>query len=66
VVVDALGSHDRKEAKLAIRKIRAKGAKVVSTRNLAGTSHLRRVGACGCRSCRSMVGIGSTVITAEH
>ncbi|MHC4508801.1 MAG: cysteine hydrolase family protein [Planctomycetota bacterium] len=66
VVVDALGSHDRKEAKLAIRKMRAKGAKVVSTRNLAGTSHLRRVGACGCRNCRSMVGIGATAITTEH
>ena len=54
VVVDALGGHDRKEAKLAIRKMRAKGAKLISTRNLAGVSHLRRVGACHCPKCRSM------------
>jgi nicotinamidase-related amidase len=66
VVVDALGSHDRKEAKLAIRKMRAKGARVISTRNLAGSSHLRRVGACGCRSCRSIAGIGSATLTTEH
>jgi nicotinamidase-related amidase len=53
IVVDALGSRNRKEAKLAIRKMKAKGARLVATKNLAGISHLRHVGACGCQSCRS-------------
>lgn len=53
VVVDALGAHDRKEAKLAVRKMRAKGALLISTRSLAGASHLRQVRACRCASCRS-------------
>ena len=53
IVVDALGSRNRKEAKLAIRKMKAKGARLVATKNLAGISHLRHVGVCGCQSCRS-------------
>ncbi|MHC4071314.1 MAG: cysteine hydrolase family protein [Planctomycetota bacterium] len=52
VVVDALGSHNTRMAKLALRKMKAKGAKLVKTRNLAGISHLRHAGACGCESCR--------------
>ena len=53
VVVDALGSRNRKEAKLAIRKMKAKGARLVAAKNLVGITHLRHVGACGCQSCRS-------------
>lgn len=66
VVVDALGSHDRKEAKLAIRKMKAKGAHLVAARNLAGTSHLRQVGACRCPKCRSMAKIESAESTPEN
>ena len=66
VIVDALGGHDRKEAKLAIRKMRAKGANLVSTRNLAGISHLRQVGACRCPKCRSLANIRSAEIGTEH
>ncbi len=55
IVVDALGSHNRKEAKLALRKMKAKGARLVAARKLAGTSHLRYVCACKCRSCQSQV-----------
>ncbi len=51
VVVDAVGSHNKKEAELAIRKMKAKGAKLVETRKIAGTSHLRHVGACHCPAC---------------
>jgi nicotinamidase-related amidase len=51
VVVDALGSHNRKEAKLALRIIKAKGARLLATKNLAGISHLRYVFACNCRNC---------------
>jgi nicotinamidase-related amidase len=52
VVVDALGSHDKKDAELALRKMEAKGAKLTETKKLAGASHLRQVGACNCDGCR--------------
>jgi len=52
IVVDALGWHNKREAKLALRKMEAKGAKLIETQNLAGLSHLRQVGVCGCESCR--------------
>ncbi len=66
VVVDALGAHDRKEAKLAVRKMKAKGAHLISTRNLAGVSHLRQVGACRCLKCRSMARIGPAESSRDH
>ena len=46
VVVDAIGSHNRKEAELALYKMQTKGARLIMTKNLAGVSHLRQVGAC--------------------
>ena len=52
IVVDAVGSHNQKEARLAIRKIEAKGAKLIETKRLAGTSHLRQVRICSCKMCR--------------
>ncbi len=51
VIVDAVGSHSKKEATLTLRKMETKGAKLIDTRKLAGTSHLRLVGTCGCESC---------------
>lgn len=54
VVIDAVGSHNKKEAKLAQRKMETKGAKLIETRKLAGVSHLRHVGACDCESCRGL------------
>lgn len=47
IVVDAVGAHNRKKAKLAIRKMKAKGARLIDTRRIAGKSHLRLVGMCG-------------------
>lgn len=47
VVVDAVGSQSKREAKLAFRKMRAKGAKLIKTQKIAGTSHLRYVGVYG-------------------
>jgi len=41
IIVDALGSHNSKEAKLALRKMEAKGAKLIMTKNVAGISHLK-------------------------
>lgn len=52
VVVDAVGSHNTKEARLAIRKMEAKGARLIETKKLVGDSHLRYIGVCGCKMCR--------------
>ncbi len=52
VVVDAVGSHNQKEARLAIRKMEAKGAKLIETKKLVGASHLKQVRACNCKMCR--------------
>jgi nicotinamidase-related amidase len=52
IIVDAIGSYNTGKAKLAIRKMETKGAKVIETKKLAGLSHLRLVGACNCESCR--------------
>jgi nicotinamidase-related amidase len=66
VLVDAIGSHNKKEAHLAIRKMKAKGAKLLETKNLAGTSHLRHVGVCGCESCRGQIQKTPAEITSEN
>lgn len=66
VVVDAVGSHNKKEAHLAIRKMKAKGARLLETKKLAGTSHLKHVGACGCESCQGRTEKTPVEITAEN
>jgi len=55
VVTDAVGSHDSAEGKMALRKMEAKGAKMTDTRHIAGTSHLKQVGACPCDSCQRLL-----------
>ncbi len=52
VVTDAVGLLNKREAKLAFRKMRAKGAKLIETKKLAGVSHLIGAGICDCESCR--------------
>ncbi len=52
VIVDAVGYHDNREAKMAFRKMEAKGARLIETRRLAGASHLRQVGVCHCEACQ--------------
>jgi len=54
IVVDAVGSHNKREARLALRKIETKGAKLIETKRLAGVSHLKHVGVCDCESCRGL------------
>ncbi len=44
VVVDAVGAQDKLKARHALRKIGAKGARLIETRRIAGISHLRSVG----------------------
>jgi nicotinamidase-related amidase len=63
VVVDAVGYHESREAKMAFRKMEAKGARLIETRRLAGSSHLRQVGLCHCESCQRLgvkTGIGGS------
>jgi nicotinamidase-related amidase len=55
VTVDAVGSRDNYEGKLAFRKMEAKGARLVETKKLAGTSHLKQAGICHCDSCRDIL-----------
>jgi len=64
VVADAVGSISKREAKLAFRKMKAKGAKLIETKKLAGVSHLRRVGICDCESCQRRVKKTAVEITA--
>ena len=52
LVSDALGNRDKAAAEVALRQMQAKGAKIVDTKNLFGTSHLRMVYACPCDRCR--------------
>lgn len=47
VVSDAVGSTDKHEASLALRKMKAKGAKLIDTKSLAGVSRLRQAGVDG-------------------
>lgn len=51
VIIDAVGSHSKREAMLALRKMETKGARLIDTKRLAGTSHLKVVGTCRCESC---------------
>lgn len=66
VVIDAVGLLNKREAKLAFRKMKAKGAKLIETKKLAGVSHLRQVGICDCESCRRRVKKTAVKITAQY
>jgi len=66
VVADAVGSLDKREAKLALRKMGAKGAKLIETKKLAGVSHLRQVGICDCERCQGQAGKTSVKIKAKY
>jgi len=66
IVVDALGLHNRKDAKLALRKMEAKGARLIEARRLAGVTHLRQVGICNCDSCQRRTKTASAEIDAEY
>ena len=66
VVVDAVGSHDKREAKLAFRKVKAKGARLIETRKIAGTSHLKSVGICNCQRCQGQIEKTLAKVKAEY
>ena len=44
VVVDAVGAQDKQKAKHSLRKIAAKGARLIETKKIAGQSHLKSAG----------------------
>lgn len=52
VLTDAVGSLEKGPAEIALRKMQAKGAKLVDSKTLLGTSSLRMVYACTCDRCR--------------
>jgi nicotinamidase-related amidase len=52
LITDALGNRDKAAANVALRQMLAKGAKILDSKNLFGTSHLRMVYACPCDRCR--------------
>ena len=54
IIIDAVGTHNNKDAKLALRKMETKGAKLLDTKKFAGTSHLKLVGVCNCESCQGL------------
>lgn len=56
VVIDAVGGRDKREAKLAMEKMKAKGARLIDTKRVAGSSHLRQVGICHCDMCQPQAG----------
>jgi nicotinamidase-related amidase len=66
VVVDALGLHDQKDAKLALRKMEAKGARLVEAKRIAGVSHLKQVRICNCDSCQGKRKKVSARVSAEN
>jgi len=66
VVVDAVGLLDKREAKLALRKMKAKGAKLIETKALAGVSRLRQVGICDCESCQGRAGKTAVKIGTQY
>ena len=51
VLVDATGLYNRAAARVALRHIWAKGARLIDTRALLGSSCLRMVSACYCHRC---------------
>ncbi|MDH4203198.1 MAG: isochorismatase family protein [Phycisphaerae bacterium] len=55
VIVDALGSHEKSAADIALRKMQAKGARLTDSKLLFGNSRLQLVNACECERCRGRV-----------
>jgi len=66
VVVDAVGSHDKKEAKLALRKMKTKGARLIETKRIAGSSHLKHIGICRCQRCQGAAEKTPSEIEVEY
>ncbi len=55
VLSDAVGSLEKHAAEIALRQMQAKGARLVDSKSLVGSSHLRKVGICSCDRCQGRV-----------
>ena len=55
LVTDAIGTHNKSAADMAMRQVQAKGARLIDTKTLAGSSCLNLVGVCGCPRCRGLM-----------
>jgi nicotinamidase-related amidase len=55
IITDALGCYDKTAADVALRQVHAKGAKLIDSKSLLGTSHLQMVYACTCDRCQGKV-----------
>jgi len=53
VLTDAVGVLDRHAADIAFRKMKAKGAILSETKNIAGATHLHTAGVCDCKLCKA-------------
>ncbi len=51
VVVDAVGSYNKRAAKMAFQTMKAMGARLTETKELAGISHLSGIRICNCARC---------------
>ncbi len=50
--MDAVGSRKKSVAEISLRKMKAKGVRLVESKSLFGHSSLRQVNACQCDRCR--------------
>lgn len=55
VITDALGSHEKGAAEIALRKMQAKGARLTDSKTLLGSSRLQKVHVCNCERCRGVL-----------
>jgi nicotinamidase-related amidase len=52
LLTDAIGSHNKEAAEVALRQMEAKGANLAEIKALVGPSGLKLVGACDCDRCQ--------------
>ncbi len=52
---DAVGSRNKEAADMALKKMKAKGCRIIDTRELAGNGNLCSVGACDCERCKAQL-----------
>lgn len=55
VIVDAVGYHEKNSSEVALRKMQAKGARLIDSKSLLGSSRLKMVNACECDRCRGRI-----------
>lgn len=59
VVADAVGGCNKDAAEMALKKMSAKGAKLIEAKDLVAAGHLKHVNACGCERCKGKMAVGA-------